>query len=80
MRLNLGPLPKRPALRVARLLTGHAERLFRLVETGEDMADMDRDDLVEELQALLIQVLDDAETAISNLHRQRKMEVKTVTL
>lgn len=27
VRLNLGPLPKRPALRVARLLAGHAERL-----------------------------------------------------
>lgn len=80
VRLNLGPLPKRPALRVARLLAGHAERIFRSVETGERMTDMSRDDLVEELQALLVQVLDDAEATIASLHRQRELEVKTVTL
>ncbi len=80
IRLNLGPLSKRPALRVARLLAGHAERVFRSVEMGERMTDMSRDDLVEELQALLVQVLDDAETTIANLHRQRELEVKTVTL
>ncbi|MBJ6987268.1 hypothetical protein [Devosia sp. MC521] len=44
------------------------------------MANMDRDDLVEELQALLVQVLADAEATIANLHRQREIEVKTVTL
>lgn len=80
VRLNLGPLPKRPALRVARLLAGHAERLFRAAETGNAMTDMSRDDLVEELQGLLVQVLDDAETTIANLHRQREIEVRTVTL
>ncbi|MBN9334517.1 tyrosine-type recombinase/integrase [Devosia sp.] len=80
VRLNLGPLPKRPALRVARLLAGHAERLFRAAETGDAMTDMSRDELVEELQELLVQVLADAESTIDSLRRQRELEVRTVTL
>lgn len=80
VRLNLGPIPKRPALRLARLLAGHAEALFRSIEAGERMAEMSRDDLVRELQALLVQVLDDAETTIAKLHKQRELEVRAVTL
>ena len=80
VRLNLGPLPKRPALRVARLLAGHAERIFRAVETGNAMTDMSRDELVEQLQEMLVNVLATAEATIDNLHRQREAEVKTVTL
>jgi hypothetical protein len=41
---------------------------------------MGRDELVEELQALLVQVLDDAEMTIKDLHRQREVAVKAVTL
>jgi integrase len=80
VRLNLGPLPKRPALRVARLLAGHAERLFRSVEMGERMTDMSRNDLVEELQDLLVQVLADAEATIDGLKQRQELEVKTATL
>lgn len=79
LRLNLGPLPKRPAVRVARLLAGHAERVFRSVETGNRMTDISRDELVEQLLDMLTNVMADAQSTIDNLEKRREAEVKTVT-
>lgn len=52
IRLNLGLIRKRDAVRAARLLAGHAESVFLACRKGAEMADTVRDDLVEELQAL----------------------------
>lgn len=80
VRLNLGTLPKRPALRVARLLAGHTERLFRAVEMGTALTDISRDELVEQLQEMLVNTLAYAEAGMANLRKQRDLAVKTVTL
>ncbi len=48
IRLNLGRLAKRRALRVARLLSGRAETVFMLCRTGAGMTEDARDNLVEE--------------------------------
>ncbi len=58
IRLNIGPLAKRRAARVARLLAGHAEALFVACHTG---ARMTKDELIAELQRMLISALDAAD-------------------
>lgn len=80
IRLNLGPVRKREAIRAARLLAGHAESVFLACRKGAGMADTVRGDLVEELQGLLLNVMNTADEALEAAERRREAEVKAVTL
>lgn len=81
LRLNLGPISRRSAARVARLLAGHAESVFFATRRRTvKMSSAARDDLVEELQSMLLNAFDMSEAAIATAERRRILEVKTVTL
>lgn len=80
IRLNLGVIPKRQALRIARLLAGHAESVFMGSRTRGHMSEQAREDLIEELQELLLDALDTAESAIAAAEERRVREVKAVAL
>ncbi|MGM4990523.1 DUF6538 domain-containing protein [Tardiphaga sp. 841_E9_N1_2] len=80
IRLNLGPLARRRAIRIARLLTGRAETVFMLCRKGAGMTENARDDLIEELHELLISVLDSSEAALESAEKRRKLELEAVTL
>lgn len=77
IRLKLGPIGKRNAARTARLLAGHAESVFLACRKG---ASMTKDELIEELQAMLLSALDNADATIQALEKSRELEVKSVTL
>lgn len=78
IRLNLGPIAKRRALRVARLLTGRTETLFMLCRKGADMAEDARDKLIENLHELLVTVVETSDRALEKAELQRKVDVQTV--
>jgi integrase len=78
IRLNLGPIAKRRALRVARLLTGRAETVFMLCRKGADMAKDERDKLIEDLQKILAVVVEISDRALEKAEWQRKVDVQTV--
>lgn len=80
IRLNLGQIAKRRALRVARLLTGRAETVFMLCRKGADMTTDARDKLIEELNSLLLSVMDTSEQALEAAEQRRKAELEAVTL
>lgn len=77
IRLNLGPMGKRHAARTARLLAGHAESVFLACRKG---AEMTKDELIEELQAMLIGAMDLSESILQAADRRREHEVKAATL
>lgn len=79
IRLNLGPIAKRRALRVARLLTGRTETLFMLCRKGADMAEDARDKLIQNLHELLVTVVETSDRALEKAELQRKVDVQTVT-
>lgn len=77
IRMSLGLVPKREALRTARLLAGHAESVFLACRKG---AGMTKDELIEQLQEMLVGAMDMAESIEKSSERRRIAEVKTVTL
>lgn len=77
IRLNLGPVGKRDAVRTARLLAGHAESVFVACRKG---ARMTKDELIEELQEMLVGAMDAADSIVRAAERRRIAEVKAVTL
>lgn len=80
IRLNLGLLAKRRALRVARLLTGRAESVFMLCRKGAGMMEDARDKLIEELNDLLLSMMDTSEQALEDAEQRRKAEMEAVTV
>lgn len=77
IRLNIGPLAKRRAARVARLLAGHAEALFVACHTG---ARMTKDELIAELQRMLISALDAADHVKRQADRRQARDLNALTL
>ncbi|PZN98007.1 MAG: hypothetical protein DCF30_15085 [Hyphomicrobiales bacterium] len=77
IRLNIGPLAKRRAARVARLLAGHAEALFVACHTG---ARMTKDELIAELQRMLISALDAVDHVALQADRRQARELNALTL
>lgn len=77
IRLNIGPLAKRRAARVARLLAGHAEALFVACHTG---ARMTKDELIAELQRMLISALDAADHVKRQADRRQARQLNALTL
>jgi hypothetical protein len=75
IRLNLGRITKRRAVRMSRLLAGRAESVFMNCRNGVDMTNTARDDLVEELQELLLAVMETSEEALETADRRRRLEV-----
>ena len=57
LRLNIGPVGKRDATRISRLLAGHVESVFLACRMG---ARMTKDELIEQLQEMLIGAMDAA--------------------
>lgn len=80
IRLNLGLLAKRHALRTARLLTGRAESVFMLCRKGAGMTEDARDNLVEELHELLLSVMQTSREALDTAEQRRKNDLYLLEL
>src|SRR5690606_4484113 len=77
LRLNIGPVGKREAARIARLLAGHVESVFLACRMG---ARMTKDELIEQLHEMVICAMDAADSIQEREEHCRELEVKAVTL